>query len=49
MRCRQRQATRRKRFKFATSNIYCFYTYKKHLWISKRKCVKSYRPLQNRN
>jgi len=25
--CRQGQATRRKRFKFATTNIYCFYTF----------------------
>jgi len=28
MRCRQGQATRRKRFKFVTLNIYCFYTFK---------------------
>jgi len=45
----QGQATRRKWFKFVTLNIYCFYTFKKHLWMPKRKCLKSYRPLQNRN
>jgi len=28
MRCRQGQATRRKRFKFVTLNIYCFYIFK---------------------
>ena len=28
MRCRQGKATRRKRFKFVTLNIYCFYTFK---------------------
>jgi len=28
MSCRQGQATRRKRFKFVTLNIYCFYTFK---------------------
>ena len=47
--CRQGQATKRKRFKFVTLNIYCFYTFKKHSRMPKRKCVKSYRLLQNRN
>jgi len=28
MRCKQGKATRRKRFKFVTLNIYCFYTFK---------------------
>ena len=28
MRCRQGKATRRKRFKFVTLKIYCFYTFK---------------------
>jgi len=28
MRCRQGQATRRKRLKFVTLNIYCFYSFK---------------------
>jgi len=28
MRCRQGQATRRKRFKLVTLNIFCFYTFK---------------------
>jgi len=28
MRCRQGKATRRKRLKFVTLNIYCFYTFK---------------------
>jgi len=28
MRCKQGKATRRKRYKFVTLNIYCFYTFK---------------------
>jgi len=49
MRCRQGQATRRKRFKFVTFDIYCFYTFKKYSWMPKRKCVRSCRLLQHRN
>jgi len=40
MRCRQGQATRRKRFKFVTLNIYCFHTFKTFVNAKEEMCQK---------
>ena len=48
MRCRQGKATRRKRFKFVTLNIYSFCTFKKFV-IAKEEMRQSCRPLKHRS
>jgi len=47
MRCRQGQATRKKRLKFVTLNIYCFYTFK--TFANAKEEMRQNRPLQNHN
>ena len=39
MRCKQGKATRRKRFKFVTLNIYCFYAFKNICEYTRSNCM----------